>query len=203
MKTELTTIAENADASDEDLEIESESHSFKTIPEAQPAQLPKGIVILEETDSDGISPPLKYWKRKGRDITSGLGNEGCAESDNDLKPSKKPKITNDTDMEPAKKIKNTVCEAIAAIQQVQPVSSADNSQLEASEKREVAAKGIQPRPVVSTDKCLGTGPQWNQQLGRKHLEGDRSITNPNQKDTRRDLPADSDAIVTYVIVLLF
>ena len=133
MKTELTTIAENADASDEDSEIESESHSFKTIPEAQPAQLLKGIVILEETDSDGISLPLKYWKWKGRDITSGLRNEGSAESDNDLQPSKKPKIMNDTDMEPAKKKKNTIHKAIAAIQQVQPVSSADNSQLEASD----------------------------------------------------------------------
>lgn len=196
MNIELATITENAD--NEDSDIESEPHSFKKFPEAQPAQLPKGVVILEETDSDGISPPLKHWKRKGRAITSGNEGSTAAESDTDLQPSKKPKIAKDTDMEPAKKKKNMVREAIAAIQdQPLAVSSANNGngRLEVNEKQEVAAKGIQPRPL--TDKRLGTGPQWNQRgrTSEQPEEGNgRSITNLNQKDTSRDLPADSDAI---------
>ena len=155
---------------------------------------------MEEIDSVGISPLLKHWKRKGRDhITSENEGSDAAESDNDLQPLKKLKIMKDT-MEPVKKRKNMIHKAITAIQQGPPVSSADNdSQLEASEKREVAAKEIQPRLVVSTDKHLGTGPEWNPQQGRK--QGDQSIMNPNKKNTR-DLPADSDACYDFVDKLI-
>jgi hypothetical protein len=206
----LTTIAENADdESSSSSDSESVSFALKEILRNLPLPLLKEP-ILEETDSDGFGPPMRHWKRKARPITSDDENSPAAESDKDLQSSKNPKNaknsnTNPEQGKPAKRKKNAIDEAVAAIQQGQPASSADsNGRLEASEEQEVVAAKGKARPVVSTDlsKRHGTGPQRDRQgeeRSEKRVEGEgtRSIKRPNQNDTRQT--ADSDA-VTYVLV---
>ena len=96
---------------------------------------------------------------------------------------------------PGKEKKESIREAIAAMQQRQPVASAKSNSHQASEKQgEVAAKE-KARAVVAAakkssmdgSKCFGDGPQWNQQgegnsyESRKQEDGekgDQSIAGP-------------------------
>lgn len=102
------------------------------------SNLKKGRVpkrpILEETDSDGFSPPLKKWGKSKVDPLEAAKNEP---EGRDIPPSKKLKVTKGSDVdievaEPGKK-KGSIRGAIASIQQ-----------------------------ETNANKRFGDGPQWSQ-----------------------------------------
>ena len=210
---QLATIAENSD--DETSPPLSKKARMSS----------RSELIMEGTDSDGVDPPLKHWKPKGRGHATETEGSAAAESDMDVPPSKKRKLVRDVDMEQevteklGKKKKESVREAIAAIQQGQRVASADSNSRQASEKRgEVAVKEKARAVVIEAKKSLknvskrfGDGPQWNQRgegNSRKQEnpeKGDRSIDkcspvkrpNLNMSHDQIDLPGDVTTYVTY------
>jgi hypothetical protein len=97
--------------------------------------------IMESTDSDGVNLPLRHWKPKaqGHDMeTAG------SESDMEAPPSKKPKgvksaVEQESTEKPGKN-KQSIREAIAAVQQDQMGASADGNGGVSEKWAAVAAK---------------------------------------------------------------
>jgi hypothetical protein len=135
---------------------------------------------------------LKTQKPKAK---QGNTAESAADEGGEVLPSKKPKVTkvSDVDMEQkvkkptsGKQKKESIREAIAAIQQA---TSADSSREVAVT---VAEEGEKSKDVVSTAsiKRFGDGPQWNQQgKGGTDIKG--TIKRPNQYKDQIDLPGDA------------
>jgi hypothetical protein len=127
---------------------------------------------MEEPDSDGVDPPM--FKRKARRHDSATEGSAATDSDMEVPPSKKHKGAKKINTEqevtekPVKKKKETIREAIAAVQQGQPVLHTVADGRQASGMREVVGK--EKAPVVVTEvkklakdvsKRFGDGPQWN------------------------------------------
>ena len=98
--------------------------------------------ILEETDSDGAPPPFRNWKLSAQWCTT--ETEG-SESDMEVPPSKKLKVMEkamekESIEKPGKKKKQSVHEAIAAIQQGQMAASAYCNSRASEKQAKVARK---------------------------------------------------------------
>jgi hypothetical protein len=210
---QLATITENSEGDSESL-LSKESRVV----------LRKRRMIIEDTDSDGIEPPPKGWKSKAKakakakaNITAAKDKEvTSAESNMDLPPlPKKAKVAKMDRGQDGGKKKEGVHEAIATIQQEQPVAvtEVDNGGGASGELgwaagvRDKASEGVKDVP-----KRFGDGPQWNRQgegngdKGRMKVMPDQTIANcspvavgkcPNQNMTRDDM----DHNTMYVIYL--
>ena len=137
---------------------------------------------MEEPDSDGVDLPM--FKRKARRHDSATEGSAATDSNMEVPPLKKHKGANKINTEqevmekPGKKKKETIREAIAAVQQGQPVLHAVADGCQASGMREVVGK--EKVPVVVTEvkksakdisKRFGDGPQWNRRGEGNGYEG--------------------------------
>lgn len=177
----LATIAEN---SEDNLEP----------PASKTPWIPSGWgQIMEETDSDGVDPPLKHWKPKARAHAA----ETDAESEPEAPPSKKTKVVKDVEQELMGRVgkkKESVREAItASIQESRMAVSTDSNGGRVSEKVQVAVNKVK-NPLKIVSKRFGNGPQWNRQGREQEVseKGDRSINKRPNQNNRGD-------VTTYVI----
>jgi hypothetical protein len=125
---QLATIAENSEGDSEPVKRAKMSSRWGQ--------------ILEETDSDGVPPPFRNWKPNTRGRATETED---SESDMEVPPSKKPKVMEkvmekESTEKPGKKKKQSVREAIAAIQQGQTAASAYGNSGASEKQAEVAAK---------------------------------------------------------------
>ena len=194
---QLATITENSDSDSEPLAPKKAQMSSRW------------GQIEEETDSDGVNLPLKRWKPKVRGRATETEGSAAVESDMEAPPSKKPKVVQQS-MEKMGKKKESVREAIAAIQQGQMgnnggVREKRQAEVAVGEKARAAVTEMK-NPLKGVPKRFGDGPQWNRRgegsetEDVEKLEGDQSITNcpvkrPNQND-HIDLPGNDTTYVT-------
>ena len=152
---QLVTIAEN-------VERDSEPSIFRR------SDWWKGQV-LEETDSNGIAPPLRYWKPKAQGRDTEMVD---SKRDTEAPPSKKPKVVKNAveqeSMEKLAKKKQSIHEAITAVQQGQMGASANGNGGVSEKQAEVAAKEKVRVAVTEVKsqlrdvpKHFSDGPQWN------------------------------------------
>ena len=120
---------------------------------------------MEETDSNGIDPPLKHWKLKAR----AHATETDAENEPEGPPLKKTKVAKDVERKLrekwGKKTNESVREAIAAsIQQsrMAVTRSTDSNSDGVGEKVQAAVNEVK-NPLKIVSKCFSDGPQWNGQ----------------------------------------
>jgi hypothetical protein len=158
---QLATIAENSEGDSEPLlSKKSEMMSRK-----------RGM-IMEDTDSDGIELPSKSWKlkRKGKATVAVNEEATTAESNMDLPPPKRPKVTKkaigrDMMEKSGRKKKESVHEAIATIQreQMAAIMQLDSNSSGASEEwgEAAAVKDKAQEVVKDVPKHFSNGPQWN------------------------------------------
>lgn len=183
----LTTNAENSGDESEPLSL--------NIPRGRPVY---PAPVLEETDTDGDSPPMRSWRRK-RDARRAAqdepeDSESVVAEEKDLPPpSKKSRNSNveKPQLEAGRKKKESVHNAIAAIQQEM---SADSGQAREKQKEDevtvIEPEGNLRKSQSAGSKRFGDGPQWKRQ--EEENAGGSLKKRPNQNKDQIGLPGHGD-----------
>lgn len=186
----LATIAE--DSGDE-----SEPLSLNIVPRGRPVY-PALALVLEETDTDGDSPPMRRWRRK-RDARRAAQDEpedSVVAEEKDLPPpSKKSRNSNVEKPQPeaGRKKKESVRNAIAAIQRDMSADSGqarENLKQKEDEVTVIEPEGNSKKSQSAGSKRFGDGPQWNRQE-EENASGSLK-KRPNQNKDQIGLPGHGD-----------